>query len=176
MIAMEKQTFYLISSRVRDNALAAVNEADPNSIISVSPPKRSLEQNAKLHAVLTDLARSPLKWAGKRRTLDEWKALVISAHAVATNEPGEVIPGIEGEFVAIRESSAQMGVRRASSLIEYVLAFCAMNGVELTETRRGGFLSGSFPDHGDDHTPVPSSLNTPAGQPSRPAGALERAS
>ena len=161
---MEKQTFYLISNRVRDNALAAVNEADPNSIISVSPPKRSLEQNAKLHAILTDLARSPLKWAGKRRTLDEWKALVISAHAVATNEPGEVIPGLEGEFVAIRESSAQMGVRRASSLIEYVLAFCATNGVELTETNKGGFLSsGSLPD---TRSAAPSTLrNVSAGHP-----------
>lgn len=30
---MEKQTFYLVSSRVRDNALAAVNEADPVAVL-----------------------------------------------------------------------------------------------------------------------------------------------
>lgn len=138
---MEKRTFYLISSRVRDNALAAVNEAEPGAVVSVLPPKRSVDQNAKLHAVLTDLARSPLTWAGKRRSVDEWKMLVVSAHAVATKETGEIIPGLEGEFVAIRESTAQMSVKRASSLIEYVLAFCAQHGVELRETERGGYVS-----------------------------------
>lgn len=138
---MDKRTFYLISSRVRDNAVEAVNEAEPGSVISVSPPKRSLEQNGKLHALLTDIARSPMTWAGKRRTVDEWKMLMVSAHAVATNEPGEVIPGIEGEFVAIRESTAQMSVRRASSLIEYIVAFCAQHGIDMKETRKGGFLS-----------------------------------
>ena len=138
---MEKRTFYLISSRVRDNAVEAVNEAEPGSVISVSPPKRSLEQNGKLHALLTDIARSPMTWAGKSRTVDEWKMLMVSAHAVATNEPGEVIPGIEGEFVTIRESTAQMSVRRASSLIEYIVAFCAQHGIDMKETRKSGFLS-----------------------------------
>ncbi len=153
---MEKRTFFLISSRVRDNALQAINEAEPNSVISVSPPKRSVDQNAKLHAILSDLARSPLTWAGKRRTIDEWKMLAVSAHAVATNESGEIIPGLEGEFVAIRESTAQMSVRRASSLIEYLLAFCAQHEVDLRETHRGGFLSGASnnPGHGGPSMPL----------------------
>lgn len=142
---MDKRTFYLISSRVRDNALAAVNEAEPGAIVSVSPPKRSLEQNAKLHAILTDLARSPLTWAGKRRTVEEWKMLAVSAHAVATKEAGEIIPGLEGEFVAIRESTAQMSVKRASSLIEYLISFCLAHDVPLKETIEGGFLDGQAP-------------------------------
>lgn len=136
----ERKTFVLISDRVRGNAAAALRAAPAGYIITVAPPKRSLDQNAKLHALLSDLAASPLKWAGKRRTTDEWKAIVISGHAVATELPGEVIPGIEGEFVAIRESSAGMTVGRASSLIEYVLAFCVGRGVELHETQAGGFI------------------------------------
>jgi hypothetical protein len=174
----DKRTFHLISSRVRDNALAAVNEAEPGAIVSVSPPKRSLEQNSFLHAVLTDLARSPLKWAGRRRTLDEWKALIISAHAVATNQPGEVIPGIEGEFVAIRESSAQMSVKRATSLLEYLLAFCAQHGVELRETQRSGFLSGaslSKPVSSGASCPTTASSTHAAGPSSARSRDMERA-
>jgi len=49
---------------------------------------------------------------------------------------------LEGEFVNIRESSARMSVRRAASLIEYAIAYCASNGIALTETRRGGFMEG----------------------------------
>lgn len=137
---MDKKTFVLISDLVRKNALAAVYAAADGHIVTVSEPRRSTDQNAKLHALLSDLAKSGMTWAGKRRTLDEWKMLMVSAHAVATGRPGEVIPGVEGEFVAIRESTASMGLVRASSLIEYVLAFCVSNGVELHDTERGGWL------------------------------------
>lgn len=132
--------FILVNDTVRQNAARAVMQAPAEQVVSIGPRNRSLDQNAKLHALLADLAKSPVKWAGKRRSLDEWKAIVISGHSVATGHGGEVIPGIEGEFVAIRESSASMSVSRAASLIEYLLAFCAEHGVELTETIRGGFL------------------------------------
>lgn len=137
---MTKLTYVLHTDRIRENACRAILKAEPGYVVTIAEPTRSSEQNAKLHALLSDLAKSPLTWAGKRRTLDEWKMLMVSAHSVATKHPGEVIPGIEGEFVAIRESTASMGVARASSLIEYVLAFCVSNGVELHDTERGGWL------------------------------------
>lgn len=136
----ERKNFILVNERVLGNAVRTVREAPAGYVVTISPPKRSLDQNAKLHALLSDLAASPVKWAGKRRTLEEWKALMISAHAVATGRPGEVVPGIEGEYVAIRESSANMGVGRAASLITYLLAFCDTNHVDLHETRAGGFM------------------------------------
>jgi hypothetical protein len=40
-----------------------------------------------------------------------------------------MVPGLEGEFVNLRESTALMSKARAASLIEYALAFCAMHGV-----------------------------------------------
>lgn len=135
------QRFYLITDRVKAKAIEAVRSADSGCVVTVSEPKRSVDQNAKFHAICSDLAKSDLKWAGKRRTLEEWKVLLVSAHSVATNTPGEIIPGIEGEFVAIRESTARMGVRRAASLIEYALAFCADKGVELTETEKQGWAA-----------------------------------
>lgn len=135
------QRFILINEHIRGNAMKAVEMAPDGYSIAISEPKRSNDQNAKFHAMLTDLSRSPVKWAGKRRSVEEWKALIISGHSVATLSRGEVIPGLEGEFVAIRESSANMTVRRAASLIEYLLAFCVTNGVELFETERCGFLS-----------------------------------
>lgn len=136
----DKHKFRLVNPVVRGNAMQALHMAPDGWLVRIEPPNRSLEQNSKFHAILADLARSEMTWAGKRRTFDEWKAIIISGHAVATGSGGEVIPGIEGEFVAIRESSAHMGVARAASLIEYLIAFCAINGVELTETRRGGFM------------------------------------
>lgn len=132
--------FILISPRVRQNAIDAIRDAPDGARVTIADRQRSGSQNDKFHAICTDLSASPVKWFGKRRTLDEWKALMVSGHAVATGHAGEVIPGVEGEMVAIRESTSQMGVGRASSLIEYVLAFCDTNGVELRETEAGGFL------------------------------------
>lgn len=135
----DRKTYVLVTPRVRSNAIAAVAEAPANYVVTVRPATRSSDQNAKFHAMCSDLAKSDLTWAGKRRTLDQWKALLVSAHAVATGTGGEVVPGIEGEFVAIRESTSRMGVRRAASLIDYTEAFCVSNGVELHETNASGF-------------------------------------
>lgn len=141
---MEKQRFILISDTVRRNAVDAVIRAAAGSAVTVGAATRSLDQNAKFHAICTDIANSHMTWAGEPRDADAWKVLLVSAHTVATKEePGaprpEIVPGLEGEFVNIRESTARMSVKRAASLITYAIAFCDANGIHLTETIRGGF-------------------------------------
>jgi hypothetical protein len=96
---------------------------------------RNLDQNAKFHALCEDLAKSGYQWAGKERTAEQWKVLLVSGHAMATKQGAEMVPGIEGEFVNLRESTARMSKARSSSLIEYTLAFCASNNIKLTDER-----------------------------------------
>ena len=99
--------------------------------VTVAPPKRTDGQNERFHAICGDIAKSGLAWAGRPRTAAQWKVLLVSGHATATKEGSEMVPGIEGEFVNIRESTAQMSVRRGASLIEYATAFALNNGVRL---------------------------------------------
>jgi hypothetical protein len=101
-------------------------------VVEAKRETRSLDQNAKFHALLEDIAKSGFKWAGKPRTAAEWKVLLVSGHAMATKEGMEVVSGLEGEFVNIRESTATMSKKRGASLIEYTQAFCATNGIRLT--------------------------------------------
>lgn len=136
---MEKQTFTLINDKVRRNAVNAVIQAAEGCSVTIGPVSRSGGQNAFFHAICTDLARSSLTLDGKRRKADEWKVLLVSAHTVATDGEVDVVTGLEGELVNIRESTARMSVKRAASLITYAIAFCDTNGVLLTETIRGGF-------------------------------------
>lgn len=128
-----KKTFILAHAEARRRALQAVQEAQEGYAVTIAEPRRNLDQNAKFHAICSDIARSGLEWAGKRRTADQWKVLLVSGHASATKEGAEMVPGLEGEFVNIRESTALMSVRRSASLIEYTMAFCAANDVRLTE-------------------------------------------
>jgi len=136
----DRQSFRLINDRVKANALRAVAAAPQDYVVSIGPRKRSSDQNAMFHAICTDIAKSGWLFAGRPRSAAVWKVLLISGHAAATGDGNEIVPGLEGEFVNIRESSASMSVRRANSLIDYVLAFCDSNGIPLTETRQGGYL------------------------------------
>ncbi len=125
------RTFVLVHDNARRNAAAFMAQAPDGSVVKVSEPTRTSDQNAKFHAMCSDLAKSGTQWAGKPRTADQWKVLLVSGHAVATKEGAEVVPGLEGECINIRESTASMSKRRTASLIEYTLAFCAAMGVEL---------------------------------------------
>ena len=132
--------FCIINEHIRTNAIDAIRAVPLGYILSIAEPKRSTKQNAKFHALCQDIATSKFPWAGKSRNADEWKVLIVSGHSVATKQGAEMVPGLENEFVNIRESTARMGVGRAASLIEYTIAFAVSNGIELVETRHGGFM------------------------------------
>ncbi len=130
---MDKRTIILAHDIARQTALQAVKDAPDGYAVVIRERNRTLDQNAKFHAICSDLAKSGIEWAGRQRTLLEWKVLLVSGHAVATNTPAEIVPGLEGEFINLRESTANMGKKRGSSLIEYSLAWCAMHDVRLKE-------------------------------------------
>ena len=127
-----KRVFKLVHAQARRLAAEAVQTAPDGFCVTVSEPTRTLEQNAKFHALCSDIARAKTQWAGKPRNAVQWKVLLVSGHAIATKEGSEMVPGIEGEFVNLRESTAAMSKARGSSLIEYSLAFCAMNDVKIS--------------------------------------------
>lgn len=120
-------------AEARRRAALAISQAPEGYTVKIEAPKRNGEQNAKFHAICSDIARSGMLWAGAPRSAGEWKVLLVSGHAAATNMGSVMIPGLEGEFVNLRESTALMSKSRSSSLIEYALAFCAHNGLEVGE-------------------------------------------
>lgn len=125
----EKRTFFLAHDAARRGVQEFAGKAPDGWKVTFSPPTRNSEQNAKFHAMCSDFARSGIQWAGKTRTAKQWKVLLVSGHAMATKQGAEMIPGLEGEFVNIRESTALMSVQRSSSLIEYAAAFMAAHEV-----------------------------------------------
>jgi len=129
---MTKRLFRLVHAQARAGAIRAVQDAPEGYICTIAEPSRTLEQNAKFHALCSDIARAKTQWAGKPRNAVQWKVLLVSGHAIATKEGSEMVPGIEGEFVNLRESTAAMSKARGGSLIEYSLAFCAMNDVKIS--------------------------------------------
>lgn len=103
--------------------------------VEIRPETRSSKQNRLLHALFADVSRQA-EWMGKRRTQAEWKVLFVSGHSVATKAGADIVPGLEGEWCNIRESTARMSKARLASLIEYVTAWAVQNGVELQESQQ----------------------------------------
>lgn len=128
-----KRTLHLISDAVRERAVQAVRDAPAGWFVQIGPEGRSPEQGKLFHALCDDIVRSGFRWAGKRPNARQVKILFISAHAVATRADCELVAGLEGEPVLIRESTAHMSHERMNSLIEYTLAWCALNGVPISQ-------------------------------------------
>lgn len=127
----ERQFFRLVHDTARQMAVRAVARAPEGMVVEIKPKTRSLDQNARLHAMLADVSKQALfhcRWLSP----DEWKILFISGHAIATKQEAEIVPGLEGEFVNIRESSASMSVSRLNSLMTYIEAWAADNGVRFS--------------------------------------------
>ena len=131
-----KKQFFLRSNQVRLNCLEFIRELptdDKNPlVVKIQPMTRSLEQNSKLHTLLSDISKQ-CEFNGKKRDIDTWKMIMVSAHKIAIGGQAEMVIGIEGEVINLRESTAQMSVKRLASLIEYVQAWAVENGVKFND-------------------------------------------
>jgi hypothetical protein len=131
---MEKQVFLMEIDAERRQAMSAVANAPSNFTVEVKPTKRTDDQNRRFHAMIGDIARARIPWAGKVRTAEQWKVLLVSGHAAATKDgSGDIVPGLESEFVNLRESTALMSIKRGASLIEYTRAWGDMRDVVWSE-------------------------------------------
>ncbi|KAA6207924.1 recombination protein NinB [Avibacterium paragallinarum] len=131
-----KQRFFLRNARIQANAIGVIHSFtldDKNPlVVEIKPLTRTLAQNAKLHAMLGDIAKQ-CEFQGKKRDIETWKMIMVSAHNIAKGGQAEMAIGLEGEVLNLRESTAEMGVKRLASLIDYVDAWAAEQGVRFSD-------------------------------------------
>lgn len=105
-------------------------------VLELRPATRSTEQNAKLHAMLTDIARQ-VEWAGAKRDVTTWKRLTTAAWLRARGEPVEVLPAIDGHGVDIVfERTSRLSVAECGELIEFIYAWGTEHGVQWGDARQ----------------------------------------
>lgn len=130
---MATRRFFLRNKQIRAVALEAIQAVELNEdkpmVVELKPLTRSLPQNAKLHAMLTDIAKQGT-FNGEKQTLETWKMIFVSGHTIATGGQAGLTLGLEGEIINLRESTANMSVSRMASLIEYITAWGVANGVK----------------------------------------------
>lgn len=126
---------FRLSATNRDVIIDRIRHAPDGWVVRVSPPPRSLPQNNLFHELCGQIAEKRPVWNGLNMDTDDWKALLVVSHAKATADadaPIRLVPSLEGDgLVQLRESTAKMDKARASSLLEYTLAWAAGQGIEL---------------------------------------------
>lgn len=128
---MSQVTVILSSDITRERFCRWVKAAPRNTVASLKGVKRSIPQNARLWAMLTDVA-AQAEWAGKKRTTWQWKDLFSGAVKAASNNL-EVVPGLEGGFMILGLRTSEMTKAEMADLQTYIEAWGAEHGVIFTE-------------------------------------------
>ena len=93
-------------------------------VVSITEPKRNLEQNALMWAMLSDLSQQT-DWHGIKLSPEEWKDL-MSAGLVQSR----VVPNMEGNgFVILGQRTSKLTKRQFADLIDLISAFGSERGV-----------------------------------------------
>ncbi len=104
-------------------------EAGP-VVVALRRPNRSLDQNAKMWAMLTVLSREA-EHAGERLSAEDWKNLITGS--IAAQRP---VPGLSGGVVFLGKSTSRMSKGEFSELIEYIYTVGIDHGIEWDEDHR----------------------------------------
>jgi hypothetical protein len=121
------QTVRLTSDHARKTAAELAFKAPHGSVANFRPPTRTVDQNSKMWAMLSDIARA--KPEGRDLTTDKWKSLFMDAIGI----PADWEPGINGGVVNVGYRSSRLSKEQMSEMIEQMYAYGAEHGVEWTE-------------------------------------------
>lgn len=123
---MSRASLILESQAVRQRAHLWVEKAPVNTRLEFKAPKRSVPQNDRMWAMLTDVARQ-VPWHGLRLSADDWKLIFLDA----LKREVRMVPNLDGNgFVSLGRSSSDLSKSEMSDLMELIAAFGAEHGVE----------------------------------------------
>jgi hypothetical protein len=109
----------------RQRAARWAMQAPPGTRVEFKAPKRTLPQNDRLWAMLTDVA-TQLTWHGVKLSAADWKLIFLDA----LNREVRMVPNIDGTgFVNLGRSSSDLSKDEMSDLFEVISAFGARHGV-----------------------------------------------
>ena len=122
---MSRALLVLNDSRERAKAAAWIAKAPPGTRVEFKGPKRTIPQNDRMWAMLTDVA-TQLPWHGIKLTADDWKLIFLDA----LKREVRMVPNIDGNgFVNLGRSSSDLSKAEMGDLMELIAAFGANNGV-----------------------------------------------
>lgn len=126
---MSRAVLVLDSPFNRQKAKLWVDKAPAGTRVEYKEAKRSLPQNDRMWAMLTDIA-SQATHNGRRYSTDQWKVLFMHA----CGREVQFLPALDGStFIPWGQSSSDLSKSEMTDLIEFMFAWGAANGVVFQE-------------------------------------------
>ena len=126
---------YLVTIRStadRERVQRLVEAAPFESRVEIKAAKRTIPQNDRMWAMLTDIAQQ-LPWHGQRLRPDDWKLLFLDA----LNRDARLLPNLDGTgFVDMGTRSSDLSKDEMSDLIELIFEFGARHDVKFQDDAR----------------------------------------
>lgn len=126
---MTRYNFTLMNGSDRQKVAKYIEAAPTGSRVEIKAAKRTLPQNERMWAMLTDVSEQ-LRWHGIRLTPDKWKLIFLDA----LKREIQIVPNLDGTgFVNIGQSSSDLSKEEMGDLMEVIAAFGAREGVVFHE-------------------------------------------
>lgn len=124
---MIRPPIILRTPTLRQFCASYVLEAAPdNCVVHFKENTRTLEQNARLWAMLTEVSEQVI-WYGAKLSPDDWKDVFS-----ASLRKARVVPTIDGDgFVPLGMRTSQMTKAEFGALMDLIEAFAAQQSVTL---------------------------------------------
>jgi hypothetical protein len=160
---MARALLVLDTHSQRLKAASWVDKAPAGTRVEFKAPKRTIAQNDRFWAMLTDIAQQ-LTWHGVKLTTEDWKLVFLDA----LKREVRIVPNINGDgFVNLGRSSSDLTKDEMSDLMEIISEFGARHGVQFHEP------GSSLPDQrGASSLSAP--LNVPPGSRTESGGAYRQ--
>lgn len=129
---MSRATLILNTHDARFRAIDWIKKAPFGTQVEFKTSKRSLPQNARLHAMLGEVAVQ-LKWHGLWLTVDDWKLIFMAG----LKQELRLVPNLDGTgFVDLGRKTSKLTKQECTDLIEMVFKFGAEHGVTFQDDRK----------------------------------------
>lgn len=126
---MNRAVIAIVSNSDRDRAAKWSKQAPTGTRIEFKQVKRSLPQNDRFWAMLTDVATQKLH-CGRKYTPDQWKVLFMHA----CGREVQFIPALDNStFIPWGQSSSDLSKQEMTDLIEFIFSWGAEHGVVFHE-------------------------------------------
>jgi len=103
--------------------------------LEVKDASKSREQEEKYHAIIGDIAKQA-QHMGHKWDAESWKRLMVDKYLRETgfmNSP--IIPNLDGTgIIQLGFQTRKFSKEQASEFVEFLMAWCAENGIELKDT------------------------------------------
>lgn len=137
---MSGPTIILTSAASRQRAIDWIRNAPAHSWVEFHDPapKRSIEQNARFHAMCTDVARQ-MPWRDVfdrpfKMSMENWKRFFLAMWARAEGRGTLVVPNEDGTgFYDLSVKSSKLKVGEMADLMTLMEAFGAERGITFHE-------------------------------------------